>query len=326
MNRAISDFHYLNPDFSATAGKQALLHTLVYFDIFHYPLQLAEILQFSNFVANRESGQQWLQEMVDAGTVYQIGEFFLLRNDPGLCTRRVAGNRQAEILLQKAKRIGRFLYRFPFVRAVGISGSLSKGYADKNADIDFFIITAPNRLWIARTFMHLFKKLTFLAGRQHYYCMNYYIDETALSLEEQNIFTAIEIKTLLPVSGSSVMDRFFRQNGWANDLLPACAFRQQEQPEPRRIYFKKVMEWILGKKIGQQLEGFLMRLTRHRWNKKEERGKKNMKGYEMGLISGIHFARSNPGMFQEHVLQTYQQRITALERKEKHSSGKLFPL
>jgi predicted nucleotidyltransferase len=326
MNRAISDFHYSDPDFSATAGKQALLHTLVYFDIFHYPLRLPEILQFSSLVAEKQNAQQWLQELVDAGTVYQISEFFLLRNDPGLCTRRMAGNRQADILLKKANRIGRFLYRFPFVRAVGISGSLSKGYADKNADIDFFIITAPNRLWIARTFMHLFKKLSFLVGRQHYYCMNYYIDETALSLEEKNIFTAIELKTLLPVSGSSVMNLFFKQNGWANDFLPACAFRQQKQAEPGRILFKKLIEWILGKKFGQQLEGFLMRLTRHRWNKKEERGKKNMKGDEMGLISGIHFARSDPGMFQVHVLQTYQQRITAIERKEKLSSGKLFPL
>lgn len=326
MNRAISDFHYSNPDFSATAGKQALLHTLVYFDIFHYPLRIPEILQFCNLESDLENAQQWLQELVEGGMVFQKGEFFLLRNDPDLCTRRVAGNQQADILLKKAKRIGRFLYRFPFVRAVGISGSLSKGYADKNADIDFFIITAPNRLWIARTFMHLFKKLTFLVGRQHYYCMNYYIDETALSLEDQNIFTAIEIKTLLPVSGASVMDRFFRQNGWANNFLPACAYRQQEHPDTRNTYFKKFMEWILGNRIGQRLENFLMRLTRNRWNKKEERGKKNMKGYEMGLISGIHFARSNPGMFQEHVLQTYRQRINDIERKEKNSSGKLFPL
>lgn len=308
------------------AGKQALLHTLVYFDIFHYPLRLTELLQFSNLVTDRETGQQWLQELTAAGTVFQIGEFYLLRNDPGLCARRTAGNLYAEVLLQKAKRIGRFLYRFPFVRAVGISGSLSKGFADKNADIDFFIITAPNRLWIARTFMHLFKKLTFLIGRQHYYCMNYYIDETALSLDEQNIFTAIEIKTLLPVSGAAVMDRFFRQNGWANDFLPACPFRQQEKAEPRRMYFKKITEWLLGKNHGQLLENFLMRLTRNRWNKKEEKGKKNMKGFEMGLISGIHFARSNPGMFQEHVLQTYRQRIHALERKEKNNPVKLFPL
>lgn len=308
------------------AGKQALLHTLSYFDIFNYPLRLTEILQFCNLITDRETAQQWLQELTTAGTVFQIGEFYLLHNDPGLCARRIAGNRYAEVLLQKAKRIGRFLYRFPFVRAVGISGSLSKGYADKNADIDFFIITAPDRLWIARTFMHLFKKLTFLAGRQDYYCMNYYIDETALSLDEQNIFTAIEIKTLLPVSGAAVMDRFFRQNGWVNDFLPSCPFRQQEKDEPRRMYFKKITEWLLGKSSGQRLENYLMRLTRNRWKKKEKKGKKNMKGFEMGLISGIHFARSNPGMFQEHVLQTYHQRIQILERKEKNNPVKLFPL
>jgi len=326
MNRAISNYHYTNPDFHTSAGKQALLHTLVYFDIFHYPLRLAEIQQFCSLVADRESIFRWLEELVEEGTVFRMGDDYLLRNDPALRSRRLAGNRQAELLLQKAKKIGRFLYRFPFVRAIGISGSLSKGYADQHSDIDFFIITAPNRLWIARTFMHLFKKLTYLAARQHYYCMNYYIDESALSLDEQNIFTAIELKTLLPVAGADIMNHFFRQNKWADEWLPACPFRQQEKPDPRKSLFKKWAEWILGGKIGERLEQFLMRMTRKRWDKKEERGKKNLKGYQMGLISGTHFARSNPGMFQEHILQTYQQRILALERKEKTISGKLFPL
>ncbi len=115
--------------------------------------------------------------------------------------RRQQGNLRAEQLLPKAMKIGRFLSVFPYVRGIGISGSLSKMYAHEKADFDFFIITKANRLWIARTFMHLFKKLTFLTGKQHYYCMNYYLDEKALKLRDQNIYTAVEAITLIPVSG-----------------------------------------------------------------------------------------------------------------------------
>src|SRR2546430_6574247 len=87
-------------------------------------------------------------------------------------------------------------------------------------DIDFFIITSANRLWIARTCMHLFKKLTFLTGRQHWYCMNYYIDEEALNIEEHNIFTATELITLLPVCGNGTMQRFFQMNSWVSVYFP----------------------------------------------------------------------------------------------------------
>ena len=57
--------------------------------------------------------------------------------------------------------------------------------------------------------MHLFKKLTFLTGRQHYYCMNYFVDEAALEVNNKNIFTAMEVKTLLPAAGPELMDQFF---------------------------------------------------------------------------------------------------------------------
>ena len=87
------------------------------------------------------------------------------------------------------------LFQFPFVRGVFISGSLSKRCAAEKEDVDYFIVTSANRLWIARTIMHLYKKLTYLRGRQDRYCMNYFIDEEALEIKEKNIFTAVEMIT-----------------------------------------------------------------------------------------------------------------------------------
>jgi predicted nucleotidyltransferase len=54
-----------------------------------------------------------------------------------LWERRIKGNRNAEQILNTAYKISRILYQFPYVRGIGISGSLSKNFADKNADIDF---------------------------------------------------------------------------------------------------------------------------------------------------------------------------------------------
>jgi len=87
-----------------------------------------------------------------------LGEFYCLFNNYALAERRKKGNDAAAKLLKKADKAANFIAAFPFVKGVAISGSLSKKFADEDADIDFFIITAANRLWLARTFLHLFLK------------------------------------------------------------------------------------------------------------------------------------------------------------------------
>ena len=56
-----------------------------------------------------------------------------------------------------------------------------------------------------------------------------------------------------------------------------------------------------------------MKITQRRWNKKREEGKQNIYGLPMGMISGKHFSISNPGDFQEKVLQTYKEKLTSME-------------
>lgn len=299
------------PGPNSTVGASAL-KTLAYFDIFQYPLTKKEIRQFLDRQINDEELEHALKGLlIDKLIFYHFG-FFSLHDNPLPACKRIKGNQRASELLPKAQQIGRFLYKFPFVRAVGISGSLSKNFADDKADIDFFIITKTNRLWIARTLMHLFKKLTFLTGRQHYYCMNYYIDEKALLLEDRNIFTAMELKTLLPVSGDFTHWKFFETNNWANEWLPACEFRKQFEKDSRKPILKRIVEAICNNLLGNWIDTNFMHITTRRWKKKEQRGLRNEKGVTMGLVTGKHFAKSNPGSFQEKVLTLYKERLEKL--------------
>lgn len=295
-----------------TARKESIFRALAYFDIFRYPLSKEEIVEFMNQPADNRSIEQCLSELLNEGAVFSHQGFYCLQDNPLIMHRRNEGQQRAEKLLKKAGKIGRFLYQFPFVSGVAVSGSLSKNFAEENADIDFFIITKTNRLWLARTFMHLFKKLTFLTGRQHYYCMNYYIDEEALLLEEKNIFSAIELKTVLPVSGEKIMQHFFTVNQWANEWLPNCTYKKQLQKDPRRTVLKKIIEWLLDNKAGNALDKFLFRIISRRWKNKTEKQKTNYKGVMMGMITGRHFAKSNPGNFQAKVLQQYEEKIVKI--------------
>jgi hypothetical protein len=296
-------------------AEEAVVKTLAYFDIFNYPLTLPEIKTFLGVPVPPETLDAILNVLTERKIIFLLDGFYAVQNNPLLVCRRKLGNDRATVLLRKANRIGRFLYQFPFVKAVGVSGSLSKNFAPDKADIDFFIITSTGRLWIARTLMHIYKKFTFLTGRQHYHCMNYYMDEEAYLLREQNIFTAIELKTLLPVCGGAEFNALWAANEWANDWLPHCTYRHPAQPDPRRSRLKKWGEWILNKKIFNRLDDYLLHITTRRWKRKQQQGATNEKGMVMGLITDKHFAKSNAGDFQGKVLMLYKNKVTALLQK-----------
>jgi hypothetical protein len=294
-------------------AEQSIIKALAYFDIFKYPLTKEEIISFIDQPVAVDDVSEALQQLVAGKRIFRLGNFYSLHYDHALHARRMAGNHKAESLLTVAYKIGGFLYQFPFVRGIGISGSLSKNYADQGTDIDFFIITRTNRLWIARTLMHLFKKLTFITGHQHLYCMNYYIDEEAMRIEEQNIFTATELVTLLPVCGNGTMDRFYDQNDWAAAYFPNQNMHKHSMLLTRSTRFKRMVEWLLNNRLGNALDNVLMRITTRRWIKKEQQQRTNAHGNRMGLHTGKHFSKPNPEFFQKKVLDMLDKKLLVVD-------------
>jgi hypothetical protein len=297
----------------SSQANECILRVLAYFDIFQYPLTKEEIVRFIGRTGSAERLDGVLQQLLSDQVIYFHNGFYSLHNNILLAHRRKEGNSRAGSILPTAYRIGRFLYRFPFVRAVCISGSLSKNFADDKADIDFFIITRSNRLWMARTIMHLFKKLTFLTGHQHYFCMNYFIDEEALLISDQNIYTALEITTLMPVAGAKTMKNFFSTNNWVARFFPAADYENRENSQPDSSWFRNKVESIFPGRLTDRLDDWLLKLTTRRWQRKAEKGRRNKNGYAMQLITGKHFSRSNPGAFQERVLALYEQKLNELK-------------
>ncbi len=293
----------------------AILKTLAYFDIFDYPLSEKEIKNFLSCSLNDSTFRLAMQKLIFHEIIFKPGEFYSLQNDLKKAKKRLQGNGQAQKLLPKASRIGAFLYRFPYVRGVAVSGSLSKNYADEEADIDFFIITKTNRLWIARTILHLFKKFTFLFGKQHYYCMNYFVDEEALIIQERNIYIATELVTLFPVAGFRAMNKFFEVNNWASEWFPGYMPEWDLNYFEKTSIFKKSAEWLFNWKMGDRFDNFLFAWTTRRWKKKEKKGHKNSSGRIMNLLTGKHFSKSNPEAFQEKIVELYESKVEELKSR-----------
>ncbi|MBS1563632.1 MAG: hypothetical protein JST39_04550 [Bacteroidetes bacterium] len=305
-------------DISIYNMQNSVVRVLAYFDMFAYPVSEEEILFFLDTEAEPGLLRESLQKLLQEKYIFRYDRFYSLRDDSSLAGKRIKDNQRAAEMMITARRVAAFLYKFPYVRGIGISGSLSKNVAGENADIDFFIITRANRLWIARTLMHLFKKLTFLVGKQHWYCMNYYVDEEALQVEEQNVYTAMELITLIPVSGNGTMQKFFTANEWATVYYPSYAGKAaSSNTTARKFWLKRLVERLLDNRLGDRLDDYLMKVTTKRWNIKEEEERVNINGRRMGLRTGKHYSKPNPAFMQHSLLSLYKNKLAAWEKLRK---------
>jgi hypothetical protein len=299
--------------------KKDILATLAYFNLFDYPLRKGEIFIFLGHCDDFHEFECGLRELQKESAIFKIGEFYSLHNNYTLAARRYRGNEKATIMLRKADKAASLLSGFPFVRGIAVSGSLSKYFADENTDIDFFIITSANRLWIARTFLHMFKKLTYLFNMQDLFCMNYFIDEAELCILEKNIYTATEIATILPLSGYKIFEAFFKANTWAGSFFPNKYIYMSPPREIKKSWFKYLVEKSLNNRFGDYLDNYLMKLTAKSWDSKTRSNKMNSKGILMSMHTGRHFSKPNPDTFQKRLLQRYENNLNEIFKLYEHS-------
>ena len=292
-----------------------LLKPILYFSLFKYPLTEEEIFNFSK-ATSKEQIKLDLNELVNDNIIYKIDDFYLTENNETLIKRRLEGNKMAKNIYQKALTISRLISKFPYVEGVGISGSLSKGYYDDDADIDFFIITSPKRLWIARTFLILYKKI-FLLNSRKYFCVNYFISSNALEIEEKNIFTATELTTLLPMYGNGSFHKFYDENKWVENYLPNKTVTDglSKLHVVKKPTTTKITEYFLDSRIGDWLDAAFLRITYKKWkikfNHLEERQ------FNVAMKSTKNISKHHPLNFQHKVIDRLNNRYDEL--REKHN-------
>jgi hypothetical protein len=283
----------------------AVLQTLAYFAVFSHPLTVEEVFAYCNQKSATETEVlKSLEKLVEQGSASQFGDFFQARKDANWVKNRLEYNRRAEEVWPIAERMAKLIGHFPFVRGVFVSGSLSKHCMRPDSDVDFFVVTASGRLWLARTLLVLFKKI-FLLNSHKYFCINYLVDINHLEIEEKNLFTATESVTLLPMWGRDFYDAFCRQNAWAWQYYPHFPKRSTaDVPTHTRGLFKKGLEKVLEGKLGTWLDQNLQRLTVWFWKKKFRH--LDIEHFELALKSRRGVSKHHPQHFQEKVLERFE--------------------
>lgn len=281
------------------------LKTILYFSIFRYPLKIEEIHSYTNYESVSDTEKE-LQHLIDEKILIKVDDFYVYGSDLDSVIKRLRGNMYAGRALRIAQKKAKFIAKFPFVKAVGVSGSLSKGYYDNGSDIDFFVITEPNKLWLCRTFLMLYKKI-FLLNSRKYFCINYFISTSQLEIEEQNRFTATEMKTLIPMQGKAVFVDFFRSNPWVNDYFNKFSPDLSLVPDFEKPLLVKSFEFIFGNQIGNFIDSSFKKITLSKWKAKFRM--MSEEEFKIALKTTKNISKHHPSHFQKKVILDLNNRI-----------------
>jgi hypothetical protein len=210
-------------------AQQAILTTILYSDIFSFPLTKEELWKFliSEEKISRvdfERSLLGLKELV----IYSDG-YYCLKNRQKIILQRMKNLPEVVKKMELAKRAAEKLSHIPSVLFIGISGGLAVKSVDAKDDIDFVIITKKNTLFTTRfMIIAVLESLGIRRSRTqketaNTICVNLMFDETVLSWfgNKKDIYTAREIGQLQPVfERDDMYSRFMKENIWIRQFLP----------------------------------------------------------------------------------------------------------
>ncbi len=222
--------------------RQALLVTVLYADVFDYPLTIMELKQWMclhpfplKIRIPRLSAFSFIPRGKDT--------YVTLRGRTALVTRRRKRASWSGYKMQKAARVARWLRWITSVRFVGVTGGTAVGNARKEDDIDFYVIASRKTIWITRFLVTVTVEIVCSRRRpsdafyEDKICLNMYVtdDRLAVAPGERDLFTAHEVLQMVPLwDRDGTYGKFLQANRWVERFLPK-AWQEKTQSAIRQL-------------------------------------------------------------------------------------------
>jgi len=196
--------------------KQAILSTLAYQKVFEFAPTKETLYQ--QLISDKPyTEDEFEQALSDLDILQNQDGHLYIGNDIEIAKQSREKSKWSNEKIVKAEKIGRILSKIPWIKMIGISGAVSSFNATKDDDIDLFVIVEHDRLWLARLFDWIL--LNALRVRRNAsstefndkICINYYLTDKDLKLENQDLYTAIEITKLIPIYNHAAYFYFVRK-------------------------------------------------------------------------------------------------------------------
>ncbi|OGG87663.1 hypothetical protein A3B87_02930 [Candidatus Kuenenbacteria bacterium RIFCSPHIGHO2_02_FULL_39_13] len=219
--------------------------TMRYFDLFDYPLKKDEVFKWHFGKSEVGLDELLAKQLVEERDGYY---FLAFRND--IIKTRKAREIISLKKIKKAQVIAMILGFVPGVKMIAVVSNLGYLNADKDADIDLFIVAKKGKIWAVRFWSVMLMKI--LGQRpskkvmKDKICLSYYVSEDNLNLEQTKVgepdaHLCYLAAQYLPIySEDDMWQRFVEANKWLNKYLPNFKYGEYD----RRFIIKPKLVWL----------------------------------------------------------------------------------
>jgi hypothetical protein len=206
-------------DVALTPDERAIAHSVLYAALFDYPLTLAQLRQ--TLIESEQTPSEILatfgaSERLRAIIDLEDGYFFPVGRRDLLAERRRREQRSRRFL-DRHRRLLACICALPWVRLVALSGSIAHMNLEGSGDLDLFIVTKGRHVWSTAVAVVLLAKLM---RKRRTLCANFVLADTALTLEQQDLFSASQIVHLKPLVGRGVYQKLLARNPFVQRFYP----------------------------------------------------------------------------------------------------------
>jgi hypothetical protein len=287
----------------------SIIRALLYFGIFDYPIKKEELFQYVT-INNKIEVQTALARLIGNGMVDAKDDFIWIDRQPGIVEDRLTGNKRAAKFLRIARRQAWFLSKFPFIKCICVSGSLSKHYMDDHSDIDYFIIAKNNMLWLTKLLMSAIVETLEVLRLEKYFCPNYIITENNLLITDRNVYTAMEIATLIPLYNKQEYERFLAENSWIKHYFPHY---RMNLPEKTFGYKKHFLKKVWDNEFFSWLDKKLFQFYKNRFMYKVRKGK--IVAFDNDMVITQNDFKLHLSGHRKRILQKFENNIQQFEER-----------
>ena len=220
--------------------EKSILSTIVYFDVFNYPLTLVEIWRWlfvDSELKNPRTEERFrifdVQEILDKSEFLRARinskqGFYFLKDRDEIINLRKEKYDFAERKFNRVIKIIKIVRHFPFIKMMAVCNTLAYSNCRDEGDIDLFIICEKNHIWQTRFFVTGLLKILGLRPEpdktKDKICPSFFISEDNLNLEkikiDDDMYLIYWISQVFPVYDQGYYEKFLSANSWINKYIP----------------------------------------------------------------------------------------------------------
>jgi len=208
-----------------------ILNTVIYFDIFDFPLTSFEI--WKNLYSKEKSNLKEIIDVLDNSDVIKEKldkkeSFYFLKNREDIITKRKSNYIVSYNKYKKGIKFIKLISHFSCFKSIFISNNMSIDNSKNESDIDLFIVSRKNKIWTSRFISAFIAKILglrpTLKTKKDKICLSIFLDQKDLNLKKvcskKDAHFLYWVNQIVPVfDPSNIYKKFINENNWIKEDL-----------------------------------------------------------------------------------------------------------